>query len=471
MLDQSFSSHNFEVIFTLENRKGHVDITTMSQAYQDVVGKIKDTKALINEIRKKKKTERTPEEGDSLEGLNKQLQELKNEKAEALAEDMQLIADRLNSRAFRFEIDSHIFEEKEEFSLRDSRESYYAMKQLLHNIKRTFKIEMLGRHQIMTAIKPLLNMSMPIYIIRTDISNFFESIPQDLLLQKVYDNNLLSFKSKSLIKQIFSVYENIKDPLKTPVGVGVPRGIGISSMLSEIYMQDIDQMFKSRTEVIFYVRYVDDIFMILTSLGTFESLNDYYRDMRKAFHEKGLVLHAIGSDKCQLISYNTAEFRPISFNYLGYKLSLSKPSKALVSTYSLSDNKITRLSQRIEKAFIHFETLSKKDVKAARRDLLDSLDYISGNFRLSNSKSRAKVGLYYSNDLIDDPSILNIFTETLHDHPINPYDGLFANPEEKQKFIDALKKRIRKVDFKQRWEEKKMFDFSLSRISEISSWL
>lgn len=42
MLDQSFSAHNFEVIFTMENRKGHIDITMMSQAYQDVFDRDKE---------------------------------------------------------------------------------------------------------------------------------------------------------------------------------------------------------------------------------------------------------------------------------------------------------------------------------------------------------------------------------------------------------------------------------------------
>lgn len=479
MLDQSFSAHNFEVIFTLENRKGNVDITTMSQRYQNVVEKIKETKDAINKIRRKRKADRSYEETTFLDVLNVQLQELKIEKVEALAEDMQTVADSVNNRAFKFEIDSHLYEDKEEFTLRNSRESYYAMKQLLHNMKRTFKIEMLGRHQIMTSIKPLLNISMPIYIIRTDVSDFFESIPQDVLLQKVYDNNLLSFKSKSLIKQIFYAYENIKDTSRTSAGVGVPRGIGISSMLSEIYMQDIDQMLKSRTEVIFYVRYVDDIFMVLTSLGTFKSLNDLYDDMMMVFKENGLEIKPIGDKKCKLITYNPIKSfsSPKTFEYLGYQLKLSTKKIGdscrfkLVTEYSLSGKKKRTLNERINNAFKHFETLSKKDVKAARRDLLDSLDYITGNFRLSNSKSHAKAGLYYSNDLIDNPSIWDAFTRTLQSHPINPYDGLFADSVERQKFIDALNKRIRKVDFKRRWEEKKMFDFTLSRIAEISSWL
>ena len=38
-------------------------------------------------------------------------------------------------------------------------------------------------------------------------------------------------------------------------------------------------------------------------------------------------------------------------------------------------------------------------------------------------------------------------------------------------FIYGTKKRICKIDFTERWKERKMCDFSLNRIAEISSWL
>ena len=471
MLDQSFSAHNFEVLFNLENRKGHIDITSMSQPYKDVLSEIKDRNEKLRELRKKKKADRTSEEWEKIEMLESELKELRVKKSDALADDMSSIAEEVNSRHFSFEIDKHIYGGKEEFTLKESRASFYAMKQLLYNMKRTFKIEMPGRHQIMTSIKPLLNMQMPIFIIRTDINSFYESIPQDRLLNKVYDNSLLSFKSKSFVKQIFQAYESVKDINLTPAGVGVPRGIGISAMLSEVYMQDIDQKIRSRVEVIYYARYVDDIFMIFTSLDGLSSLIDYYRNLRKEFKSIGLELKAIGEDKCQLISYRPNALRPIHFDYLGYKLNLSKSKKELITVFSLSDNKIDKLKKKIENAFKHFETLSKKDIKAARRDLLDSLDYITGNIRLSNSKNHAKAGLYYNNDLIDNPSELDQFTQLLHNHPVNPNAGSFSDPAERQKFISALQKRIAKIDFRQRWEERKMYRFSMARIAEISKWL
>lgn len=471
MLDQSFSAHNFEVLFNLENRKGHIDITTMSQPYQDVLADIKDRKEKLRELRKKKKADRTPEECSEIETLESELKELHQRKAETLSEDMASVAEEVNNRNFVFEIDKHIYKGKEEFTLKESRASFYAMKQLLYNMKRTFKIEMPGRHQIMTSIKPLLNMQMPIFIIRTDINSFYESIPQDCLLNKVYDNSLLSFKSKSFVKQIFQAYESIKDINLTTAGVGVPRGIGISAMLSEVYMQDIDQKIRSRVEVIYYARYVDDIFMILTSIDGHRSLNDYYRNLRDEFKHIGLELKAIGDSKCKLIAYSPSAFANVHFDYLGYKLNLSKPKKELITVFSLSDNKIDKIKNKIENAFKHFENLSKKDIKVARRDLLDSLDYITGNIRLSNSKNHAKAGLYYNNDLIDNPSELDQFTQLLHNHPINPNAGSFSDPAERQKFIAALQKRIAKIDFRQRWEERKMYRFSMARIAEISRWL
>lgn len=473
MLDQSFSASNFKVIFNRENRKGKVDISTMSSTYQAILEQLKKKKTNARDIARKKKKDRTPKKLCTLEKLEAELKELQEKKERELSREMSSVADEVNSRSFRFDIEKHLYADKEEFIIQDSKASFYAMKQLLQNMKRTFKIEMQGRHQILTTIKQLLNMSMPVFIIRTDISSFYESIPQQALLQKVFDNNLLSYKSKSFIKQIFSAYEDKKDTSMVKKGVGVPRGIGISAVLSELYMQDIDQEFKSRDGVILYERYVDDIFMVLTSLGAFENLRDYYNDMQRWFRNKGLELKEDDSDKCQLIKYSPAnDFKRVSFDYLGYRLTLSKSGKGgLVTKFSLSDKKIKKIFERIDKAFKHFETLSKKDVGAARRDLFDSLNFITGNFRLSNSKRHVKAGLYYNNALVDDLSCFENFTEGLHKHAINPYSGLFVDIVERNKFVEALQKRIQKIDFKQRWESRKMYDFSLARISEISSWL
>lgn len=475
MLDQSFSAKNFETIFILLNRQGKVEVDAMSDDYQAVVGEIHAVNEEIKGLCKKKKSLRTEDETARLSALQESLPSLRKQKAEALAAAMEALADEVNGRAFAFRFSTTFFEGKEEFVLVDSLAASYAMKQLQHNIKRTFKIEMTGRHQILSSIKRLLNMKMPIFIIRTDISHFFESIPQERLLKKILDNSLLSYKSKAFIKEILDEYERIKDETLVDPGLGVPRGIGISSMLSEIYMQDIDNCIRNRREVIFYARYVDDIFIIMTSLGEHKTVDDYYAALEVLFSKYGLSLKQKTDDKCQLVKFSPKErFTPVSFDYLGYKLNMNhggREKDPLKTVYSLSDKKKDRIDERINKAFSHFENLSKKDIKAARRDLIDSLNFITGNFRLSNAKHCAKVGLYYNNDLLDEISELDSYTSNLHAHPINPHAGSLGSAAERQAYIDALKAKIDKIDFKVRWGNKTMYDFSVARIAEISSWL
>jgi hypothetical protein len=475
MLDQSFSTKNFEIIFTLLNRQGKVKTDAMSEYYQTVVEKIHAVNEEIKSLCKKKKSLRTEEETARLAELQESLPSLRKQKAEVLTADMEALADEVNGRAFAFNISKNDFDGKEEFMLDDSLAASYAMKQLQHNIKRTFKIEMTGRYQILSSIKRLLNMKMPIYIIRTDISSFFESIPQERLLKKILDNSLLSYKSKTFIKGVIDEYERIKDTTLVAPGIGVPRGVGISSMLSEIYMKDIDNRLRCRSEVIYYARYVDDIFMIMTSLGEYKTINDYYAALGDLFSEYRLSLKPKTDAKCQLVKFSPNErFTPVSFDYLGYKLNMNHGGKArdpLNAKYSLSDRKKAKIGERIDKAFSHFESLSKVDIKAARQDLLDSLNFISGNFRLSNAKHCAKVGLYYNNDLLDEISELDSYTATLHAHLINPHASSFRTVVERQTYIDALKTKIDRIDFKVRWENKTMYDFSVARIAEISSWL
>ena len=160
----------------------------------------------------------------------------------------------------------------------------------------------------MTNIKLLLKTKRPYYIIRTDVSSFFESIPQDQLRHTIMDNTLLSYKSKVFVNAILKEYEIEKAKLKDDErdgmkdGCGVPRGIGISSLLSEIYMRDLDGSIKKRPEVIFYVRYVDDIFMLLAELPQGKDLKNYYGDLAEEFKKKGLSLKSPTDVKCSLFN-------------------------------------------------------------------------------------------------------------------------------------------------------------------------
>lgn len=53
MLDQSFSAHNLEVIFDLENRKGNIDINWMPEEYRAAATEMKELRRQISELKSK----------------------------------------------------------------------------------------------------------------------------------------------------------------------------------------------------------------------------------------------------------------------------------------------------------------------------------------------------------------------------------------------------------------------------------
>lgn len=477
MLDQSFSAKNFEEIFNIENRRGNINPDLLSSDYKLIIEKL----IFLNEKQKsffsKKKSDWTEDEKIEFECLKIDIQEEHKRKQEALKNYFQEIEEGVNQSSFRLRLKTKKDNknEKDLFYIEPNDcLQFFTFKCLQRNIHRTFKVKQDNRHAIMTQLKLLLNESLPKYIIRTDITGFFEFIPQDKLLLKIDNNTLLSNKSKAFIKAILNEYESLKDKTLFGPGIGVPRGVGISSFLSEIYMKDIDKEINTRKEVLYYVRYVDDIFIILASLPDGQSLDTYYNKLKVLFKKQGLELKDVkNSDKCQLIDLYTESSKPIvcKVKYLGYQLKIKKDNKVINTIYDITTEKKLKFIKRIKLAFTHYETESKYDIKQARYNLLDCLNYISGNYRLSKYKSGVKAGIYYSNDLLDNTNFFPELTKCLRKKTPNPYVGLFKTETEREIYIEKLKKQISKIDFLERWNKRQMYDFSVSRLKEIGQWL
>ena len=474
--NQNFNAKNFGVIYNLLNRKGKVDITKMSCEFQEIVRQIKECRNELRALRQKKRSSWSEDEKELFETKNDELDSLLDARSEELDKNISSIADEVNNSKFRFSMMMHKHREHEEFTIDTTRLApYFAICQLQHNLKMVFNVNMPSRHQIMCQLKILLNTITNGYIIRADVEDFFESIPQAQLLQKLENNSLLSYKSFAFIKSILKMYEECKTKDDSNEGKGVPRGVGISSMLSEIYMQDIDRKIRSRDEVVYYVRYVDDIFIILTSLGSEKSIEDYYKSLCGLFNTYGLSLHDTTHEKTKLIRVsNESDGKIGGFDYLGYGLSLNvNKGKPLKTEFGLSLKRKDKYRKKIEKAFLHFENLCKVNIRQARRDLLDSLDFITGNCRLANTKGGVKVGVFYSNDLLTKYGIKNLegLTNMLQSYRFTVYENAFVSSHEKDAFVMKLKERISKFSFENSWENKRVCSLSIDRIAEITGWL
>ena len=471
MFDQSFSAENFMTIFHEENRKGNIAFDSMPDAYRVIVGEIKGLQDRANIIIRKKKKDRTVDEVQELEDIRLLIKEKQKDREQELFDEMYSYSEKVNMNSFSFPITSYVKDGKQIFTISNtSWEYFYALKNLQRTIRGLFGVKQDSRHSIMSNMRLLLNTSRPFYLIRTDVENFFESIRQDLLFDRIHSNNLINNKTKGLIKAIIDEFNNKKDPSKFAQGCGVPRGIGISSYLSEIYMREIDQNIRSREEVVFYARYVDDIVIVLAGLPNNLNLSKYYRDLTEYFLKFGLKLKkASDPDKCKLIDYYGHASNE-SFKYLGYKVSLSKP-KSIEAKFSMSDVKVSRIKGRIDAAFKRFENISAISLKQAEKDLIDSLNLISGNYRLNKSKATVKAGLFFGSDLLTDFSDLADLTNYLHQKQLNVYPEVLKGSQARDKYIDKVKRKIREIDFTKRWTDKVMFKFSSQRLNEISSWL
>lgn len=475
MFDQSFSSSNFQTIFNIENRKGHIVLGRMSQDYQEVVADMRETKKEMSALRKKKRdqwSEAEVKDDCNNKGL---LELLQKERNNYFISHLEQISKTVNAHDFQFSMTKSIYNGKEVFSIDTTVwAQFYAMKCLSHNLMRVFNIETSNRHTVMTNLKLLMNNYLPVYVIRTDVSHFFESIPQKRLMDLVDRNSVLSMKSKEMIHKIIKQYEQLKDQTLVPANIGVPRGIGVSSVLSEIYMNDIDKEIKSRQEVIFYSRYVDDIIILLSDLGHFDTIEAYYTQLKSRFlDEYGLTLQSLGSTKCKLLKLHEpgGGTRGETLSYLGYKMYIQPSNRFRSTMFGLSDERKLRFKTRVDHVVNRFNNVVKVNIRQAKHDLKDGLNLITGNIRLSKAKSGVKVGFYYNNDLLDRNEDFHELQDYLNQVVISVPANLFLDSRDKMRFESKMQSYIGSISLKDRWMERKTYDIGYNRLREIAQWL
>ena len=391
MLDQSFSAANFRKIVDIENRKG---IYLEGEYFPDVEEKSKEIQSVKNDLRSLKQEKAGYSEDDyeaKRTGLSSQIESLKELKEKLLLEELEAISKRINSKGFSFGItEVDVGKPKKVFMAERNAATFFALKQVQHNIRSIYKVKQANRHEIVCQLRELLGDKFPKYILRTDISSFYESIPRKQLLKKLRDDPLLTLASKKIIRRILFEYGDI-----TGSDVGLPRGIGISAYLAELYMRDIDRSIRDYPGVLYYARYVDDIFIIFCpppNIGT----KPFRRAVVREFQNLGLKRNR---KKTKIIK--SAPGVTNSIQYLGYKFSFGSGSVEL----RMTDAKINRYRQRIDLTFSAYDNKSqrpKKSEKIARALLEKRVRFLTGNTRLVNNKKNVVSGVFFSNSLLTD---------------------------------------------------------------------
>lgn len=428
MLDQSFSDSNFNLIFLKENRKGCIKKNHLNQAYFD---KHDEFNAILNEKIELKKTRAlTKEEFDSfakrLEIINKSKEEIRN----GLFEEYSKI---INNEEEKFCFCIKYDKQNKIYTTKKDGVHFFAIKQLQRNLNKTFKVIQADRNRIIKQVYNLVSDGFSKVIIRTDIHKFYESIPQNELMEKLENNTLLSPLSKKLLKRLIYEFEVIKDLSIMDEGRGVPRGFGVSAYLSELYMRDIDNEIKSLQDVIYYARYVDDI-VIIFSPKTKSQVRDYLSEVKRIINDGKLEINDNldgRKDKTQIINLiNDSLLRNEKLNFLGYQINIKQNLDTVIE---LSNDKINRYIQRVKLSIEAYNKDSKFNEKFARSMLLDRLKFLTGNYALNHNKKSIKAGLFYSNQMLSLNKVnfrsLNILNARMYSelNSINPYNNIGIN--------------------------------------------
>lgn len=440
MLDQSFSLKSFREIFDIENRKGNNIEKRFKKKFDESEKKGRELIKINDYIRKEK-------DPDKKKILYVQRKAIKKERNEIIEQELEEISNQINQHCIK------ILKGKDyggqSYKFEDNVYNFFISKKIQENIRETYKVRQSSRYAILSQLINLLEDNCPKYVIRTDIKNFYESIPQKILLEKINNDYLLSIKTKKFINQIFESYNGLTGQTDADTAIGVPRGIGISAYLSELFMRNVDNQIQELDDLIYYARYVDDIIAIFVpqSKNVDDNyLKNYLSLIKEIVESEGLNLNEAKTkeyklfDSLNYIRLNTKS--PKTIQYLGYEI--GSTDKKLV--IELSERKIKKYFDRIKLSFKSFSKKKHHNRKKEFKLLSARIKYLTSNTKLRNNKDKVFVGIYYSNPFLNSDESLKKLQAELEKN-INQAE---LTDKQKQKikaysFIDGFKKRTFQV--------------------------
>ena len=117
------------------------------------------------------------------------------------------------------------------------------------------------------------------YVLKLDFRKYFDSIPHDVLQDKL----ARLFKDRALLK----IFSKIIGSYSVEQGRGLPIGNLTSQYFANYYLSDLDHYIKQTLRIKYYVRYMDDMLIFGDSFShlreIFADLTRYITDLRLEF--------------------------------------------------------------------------------------------------------------------------------------------------------------------------------------------
>lgn len=382
------SLHTFETykhIIEIEERQGHLKKNTFSDDVKAMSAELKELRKKIKKSRKK--------DADSLREL---LVDKKAKYVESRDAEITRFTENIKNGAYDIRLREVVAKDKAGYTT-DNTESMLLSKTLMLELKRSYKIIPANRNNIIEELRALLDNPMPKIVIRADFHEFFESIPQKELIDKINEDSYISAFSLKCLKTFIYRFNELSGNWENKKGI--PRGLAFSPYLAEIYLRTFDRKIRRIEGVYFYKRYVDDI--IILANPEVQDKERLWRQLVFEVNEIGLSLSKKKKKKaCEIISPESDV--PFILNYLGYKFRYRVGKLDVL----LTDEKYNRYKECVRLAFEKYKEIGsfssrRKGIHDTREDptiqFMHRLNALTSNGHLNGRKNLVLVGIYYSN--------------------------------------------------------------------------
>lgn len=441
MLDQMFTAENFRRIYDAENRKG---IDLAARFFPSLLPLTRAVRDKVKDIRDLRKVEASLAADDfeaKLGALKGELVDLKAAKLSVIENLMDDISQKVLNPRFKISLSQKTGPKgKPVFCIDAEPETFFVIKQLQSNIHRIYGVKQANRHDLVCQLRDMLNSKFPFELVRTDISSFYESIDRKRLIEKMDRDQLLSPSSKKYIKQVLDSYGEISNS-----ATGVPRGVGISAYLAELYLRPVDKAIRAIPGLVLYCRFVDDIVAVFARPPAGRDLGSFKDRIIAIFSDNWLTHNAGKTSEFKLAGTDSKKFE-----YLGYRF-LLKSGKFEISP---SAAKVAKYRARMNAVFEDYWREKPVNPKSAFRKLVGRVKFLTGNTRLSNSKSCAATGIYYNNSIATNLSSFKLLDKRL-----------------KTRIAElkrtSLQKRLRNLKFITGFEQRRYHNFSTKEMQMI----
>lgn len=245
-------------------------------------------------------------------------------------------------------------------------------------VARRFRVAASNRDRTVRGVIEALYDQTPFYVIRRDLSSFYETIPLEPVRSRLVYDTAIPRAVRHYLKEFF-------DHHCGPLACGLPRGVGLTTVLVELAMEPFDNAVKSIPGVYRYFRYSDDIlvFTYKDPESVQQAINSALKKLPgMKFNLKKSDVKDFAGDKNPKgtpkgpgFSYTTAKF-----DYLGYRFEAEQrinDNGHRKITVSIADKKITLLKTRVFLSLKSFERNNNGGM------LVDRMRILTGNYRIN----------------------------------------------------------------------------------------